>query len=38
VRLDGTYSAKAFEMALRLASRDPVLFWLTFDSRLLDTP
>jgi D-cysteine desulfhydrase len=36
VRLDGTYSAKAFEVALRLASRDPVLFWLTFDSRLLD--
>jgi D-cysteine desulfhydrase len=36
IRLDGTYSAKAFEVALRLASRDPVLFWLTFDSRLLD--
>jgi D-cysteine desulfhydrase len=36
VRLDGTYSAKAFDVALRLTSRDPVLFWLTFDSRLLD--
>jgi 1-aminocyclopropane-1-carboxylate deaminase/D-cysteine desulfhydrase-like pyridoxal-dependent ACC family enzyme len=36
VRLDATYSAKAFEVALRLAAREPVLFWLTFDSRLLD--
>ena len=36
VRLDATYSAKAFEVALRLASREAVLFWLTFDSRLLD--
>lgn len=36
VRLDATYSAKAFEVALRLASREPVLFWLTFDARLLD--
>lgn len=38
VRLDATYSAKAFEVALRIASHDPVLFWLTFDSRLLDPP
>ena len=38
VRLDATYSAKAFEVALRLASREPVLFWLTFDARLLDPP
>lgn len=36
IRLDATYSAKAFEIALRLASREAVLFWLTFDSRLLD--
>ena len=36
VRLDATYSAKAFEVALRLAAREPVLFWLTFDPRLLD--
>lgn len=38
VRLDATYSAKAFEVALRLAAREPVLFWLTFDPRLLDPP
>ena len=38
VRLDATYSAKAFEVALRLASREAVLFWLTFDARLLDPP
>jgi D-cysteine desulfhydrase len=38
VRLDATYSAKAFEVALRLASRERVLFWLTFDARLLDPP
>ena len=38
VRLDATYSAKAFEVALGLASGGPVLFWLTFDSRLLDRP
>lgn len=38
IRLDATYSAKAFEVALRMASHDPVLFWLTFDSRLLDPP
>ncbi len=36
VRLDATYSAKAFEVALRLASRESVLFWLTFDPRLLE--
>ena len=36
VRLDATYSAKAFQVALRLASRESVLFWLTFDPRLLD--
>ena len=36
IRLDATYSAKAFEVALRLASREAVLFWLTFDPRLLD--
>src|SRR5262249_48535552 len=38
VRLDATYSAKAFEVALRLASRERVLFWLTFDARFLDLP
>lgn len=38
VHLDATYSAKAFEVALRRASRESVLFWLTFDSRLLDRP
>jgi D-cysteine desulfhydrase len=36
LRLDATYSAKAFEVALRHASRESVLFWLTFDPRLLD--
>ena len=35
VRLDGTYSAKAFAHALDLAARGPTLFWLTFDSRIL---
>jgi D-cysteine desulfhydrase len=38
VRLDGTYSAKAFAHALELAARGPTLFWLTFDSRILGTP
>ncbi len=38
IRLDATYSAKAFEVATRLASREAVLFWLTFDARLLDSP
>ena len=36
--LDGTYSAKAFALALDRAarrSRDALLFWLTFDSRIL---
>ena len=35
VRLDATYSAKAFAHALEVASRGPTLFWLTFDSRIL---
>ena len=37
-RLDGTYSAKAFGVALAIARRAPdedVLFWLTFDGRWL---
>jgi D-cysteine desulfhydrase len=37
-RLDATYSAKAFSVALDLARRSPderVLFWLTFDGRWL---
>jgi D-cysteine desulfhydrase len=37
-RLDATYSAKAFGVALALARRAPderVLFWLTFDGRWL---
>ena len=37
VRLDDTYSAKAFTAALALARREQVggstLFWLTFDAR-----
>ncbi|HEX6966092.1 MAG TPA: pyridoxal-phosphate dependent enzyme [Gemmatimonadaceae bacterium] len=35
VRLDDTYSAKAFTAALELARRGdgPTLFWLTFDAR-----
>ncbi len=35
IRLDSTYSAKAFAAALALARRDPAptLFWLTFDAR-----
>jgi D-cysteine desulfhydrase len=37
VRLDATYSAKAFGHALELASRGPTVFWLTFDSRILGT-
>ena len=36
ITLDGTYSAKALAGALRLASDSPTLFWLTFDSRILD--
>jgi len=35
IRLDATYSAKAFVLALELAVREPTLFWLTFDSRIL---
>lgn len=35
VALDGTYSAKAFALALELARGGPTLFWLTFDSRTL---
>src|SRR5215831_122126 len=37
-QLDATYSAKAFSVALRQAARGPTLFWLTFDSRILDMP
>jgi D-cysteine desulfhydrase len=33
--LDGTYSAKAFAVALGRARREHVLFWLTFDGRWL---
>jgi D-cysteine desulfhydrase len=36
ISLDPTYSAKAFGVALELASRGPTLFWLTFDSRILN--
>lgn len=36
ITLDPTYSAKAFALALTLAARGPTLFWLTFDSRVLD--
>lgn len=37
IKLDDTYSAKAFVVALELARRGdgPTLFWDTFDSRLL---
>jgi D-cysteine desulfhydrase len=37
VRLDATYSAKAFAIALRLARAEPgvTLFWSTFDARWL---
>jgi D-cysteine desulfhydrase len=35
ISLDGTYSAKAFALALALAAREPTVFWLTFDSRIL---
>jgi D-cysteine desulfhydrase len=43
IRLDSTYSAKAFAEALTLArapsaAADPLLFWLTFDARTLDSP
>jgi len=33
--LDGTYSAKAFALALEMGARTPTLFWLTFDPRTL---
>lgn len=36
IRLDPTYSAKAFSNALVLAKDRPTLFWLTFDSRTLE--
>jgi D-cysteine desulfhydrase len=36
ISLDPTYSAKAFALAVGLASGGPTLFWLTFDSRILD--
>ena len=39
--LEGTYSAKAFAIALGRAQRSPderVLFWLTFDGRWLASP
>jgi 1-aminocyclopropane-1-carboxylate deaminase/D-cysteine desulfhydrase-like pyridoxal-dependent ACC family enzyme len=36
IDLDPTYSAKAFALALARAARGPTLFWLTFDSRILD--
>jgi D-cysteine desulfhydrase len=35
IRLDGTYSAKAFAHALTVSQSQPTLFWLTFDSRPL---
>jgi 1-aminocyclopropane-1-carboxylate deaminase/D-cysteine desulfhydrase-like pyridoxal-dependent ACC family enzyme len=37
VRLDSTYSAKAFAVALDVARRhsEPTVFWLTFDARWL---
>jgi D-cysteine desulfhydrase len=35
IKLDSTYSAKAFATALESAQRTPTLFWLTFDSRTL---
>jgi D-cysteine desulfhydrase len=37
IELDATYSAKAFQVALDLAERGPTLFWLTFDSRALNS-
>ena len=38
IALDATYSAKAFALALEraaIAPPEPILFWLTFDSRIL---
>jgi D-cysteine desulfhydrase len=37
IALDPTYSAKAFAVALDVALGAPTLFWLTFDSRILDS-
>lgn len=37
ISLDPTYSAKTFALALDLVSGGPTLFWLTFDSRILDS-
>jgi len=34
IRLDATYSAKAFSHAIAVAESGVTLFWLTFDSRL----
>jgi D-cysteine desulfhydrase len=38
IRADASYSAKGFQVALALATREPTLFWLTFDPRTLDMP
>ena len=38
IPLDPTYSAKAFALAVELASRGSTVFWLTFDSRILGGP
>jgi D-cysteine desulfhydrase len=40
IKLDSTYSAKAFVAALQSARSQagPTLFWLTFDGRCLDAP
>jgi len=38
LRADATYSAKGFQVASRLATHAPTLFWLTFDSRILTAP
>jgi 1-aminocyclopropane-1-carboxylate deaminase/D-cysteine desulfhydrase-like pyridoxal-dependent ACC family enzyme len=38
IELDASYSAKAFQVAVDLAEDGPTLFWLTFDSRALNTP
>jgi D-cysteine desulfhydrase len=39
IKLDATYSAKAFALALDIARKQegPTLFWLTFDGRWLTT-
>ncbi len=38
IRLDGTYTAKAFALALERARQEVTLFWLTFDSRSVGGP